>query len=367
MKKLLAIILSASMLFAFASCSGGETAEIEYVSTYSKDLAGTTLNVFNWGEYISDGSEGTLDVNKAFEDLTGINVEYTTFDSNEAMYGKIKKEGGVTFDIIIPSDYMIQRMISEDMLLEFDTSEIENYKYIDEKYKNLYFDEQNKYSVPYNVGMVGLIYNKTMVDSEPTSWSVMWDEKYKNNILNFNNPRDAFAIAQFLLGIDINTDNQAEWQAAATKLKEQKPLLQSYVMDEIYDKMEGGQAAIAPYYAGDCMQMIDSNPDLAFVYPKEGTNIFVDSICIPKTAQNVEAAKMYINFLLEPEIALANAERLCYASPNTAVVNNDEYSYKGNEILYPAPENTPKTEYFHDLDPTVRSYYESLWTEIKNS
>ena len=192
-------------------------------------------------------------------------------------------------------------------------------------------------------------------------------KKYTNNILNFNNPRDAFAVTQFMLGIDLNTTNQSDWQRAALKLKEQKPIIQSYAMDEVYDKMEGEQAAIAAYYAGDCMQMIESNPNLAFVYPKEGTNIFVDSICIPKASKNLEAAKLYINYLLEPDIALANAEKLCYASPNTAVVNNENYSYKDSEILYPNEEQMPKTEYFHDLTPTVRSYYESLWTEVKNS
>ena len=364
MKKILAVLISLTIIFALSACSG-ENNTVNYVSTYSKKLAGTTLNVFNWGEYISDGGEGTLDVIQEFERLTGITVNYTTFDSNEAMYGKLKS-GGVNFDIIIPSDYMIERLISEDMLLKFDTGEIENYKYIDDKYKNLYFDPNNSYSVPYNVGMVGIIYNKEMVQTTPTSWSIMWDKTYKNNILNFNNPRDAFATAQLLLGIDLNTEDQADWQLAATKLKEQKTILQSYVMDEVYDKMEGEQAAIATYYAGDCMQMINDNPNLAFFYPEEGTNIFVDSICIPKNAQNVEAAKMFINFLLEPEIGIANAEKLCYASPNTAVVTSDEYEYKDNEILYPTADKMPKAEYYHDLPSTIRSYYESLWTEIKN-
>ena len=366
MKKFISLIITIFLILTLTACDSAVNKTINYESTYSKDLAGTTLNVFNWGEYISDGSEGTLNVEKAFEELTGININYTTYESNEAMYGKLKN-GGISFDIIIPSDYMIQRLINEDLLVKFDTSKIENYKYIDNKYKNLYFDTENCYSVPYNVGMVGLIYNNTIVTEKPDSWSIMWDSKYSNNILNFNNPRDAFAISQFLLNFDINTSNQSEWQAAAFKLKEQKPLIQSYFMDEIYDKMEGEQAAIAAYYAGDCMQMIESNPNLSFVYPKEGTNIFVDSICIPKSAKNVEAALMFINFLLEPEIALANAEKLCYASPNTSVVTNENYTYKDNEILYPKENEMPKTEYFHDLTPTVRSYYEALWTEVKNS
>lgn len=366
MKKIISLLVVFILIFTLTACEPTTNFVIEYQAEYTREFEGVTLNVFNWGEYISDGSEGTLDVNKEFEELTGIKINYTTYDSNESMYGKLKS-GGVSFDIIIPSDYMIERLINEDMLLEFNPEELSNYKNIDSKYKNLYFDKDNKYSVPYNVGMVGLIYNTTMVEGTPDSWSIMWDKKYTNNILNFNNPRDAFAVTQFLLGIDINTTNQSEWQTAALKLKEQKPIIQSYVMDEVYDKMEGEQAAIAAYYAGDCLQMIENNPNLAFVYPKEGTNIFVDSICIPKNSKNVEAAKLYINYLLEPDIALANAEKLCYASPNTAVVNNDEYTYKGNEILYPNDAQMPKTEYFHDLTPTVRSYYESLWTEIKNS
>ena len=368
MKKITAlslVILMFVSLFVFASC-GSKNDTVEHLEgTYTRDYAGTTINVFNWGEYISDGSEGSLDVNAAFEKVTGINVNYSNYESNEAMYGKIKG-GAVSYDIIIPSDYMIQRLISEDMLQKIDLSKISNYKNISDEYKGLYFDENNEYSVPYSVGMVGLIYNTEMVKEAPTSWEIMWDSKYKGDILTFNNPRDAFAISQFLLGIDLNTANKADWDKAANKLKEQNGVLQGRVMDQVFNKMEGGNAAIAPYYAGDYLTMKDNNDDLAFVYPEEGTNIFVDSICVPKNAKNYEAAMMYINFLLETEVALANAEYICYASPNVTVVNNDDYSFKGNEILYPTEENTPKTQYFHDLSPEIRSYYEKLWEDILN-
>jgi len=319
--------------------------------------------VYNWGEYISDGSEGSLDVNAEFERLTGITVNYTTYDSNEAMYSKLKS-GAVSYDIVIPSDYMIQRMISEGMLRELDYSKIDNYKYIADEYKNLYFDAENKYTAPYSVGMVGLIYNSDMVKEAPDSWSVMWDAQYKDQILTFNNARDAYAIAQLLLGIDLNSSDTAEWDAAHAKLLEQAEVLQGIVMDEVFGKMEGGNAAIAPYYAGDFLTMKDNNDALEFVYPKEGVNIFVDSACIPTSCQNYEAALMYINFLLEPEVALANAEYICYASPNTAVLENEDYSLKDSEILYPAEENMPKTQYFHDPDPAVRSHYESKWVEF---
>lgn len=359
LKALSALILTQAVLLG--SCGGSETKSPEEYP--NPELVGTTLNVFNWGENISDGSEDSMDINAEFERRTGIKVNYTTYDSNEAMYAKLKS-GAVSYDIIIPSDYMIGRLISEDMLKKIDLTQIPNYKNIDDKYKNMYFDPNNEYSVPYTVGMVGLIYNTTMVDEAPDSWSVMWDEKYADDILTFNNPRDAFAIAQLLLGQDLNSTDKAEWDAAKNKLIEQNAVLQGRVMDEVYNKMEGGNAAIAPYYAGDFLTMKDNNDDLEFVYPKEGVNIFVDSMCVPSSCQNYEAALMYINFMLEPDVGLANAEYICYASPNTTVVNNPDYSLKDSEVLYPSEENMPKTQYFHDLDPEIRSYYESLWEEV---
>ena len=367
MKRYAAIFLVIVMtlsIFMFTSCGETNDTVENLEGTYTTDLAGTSLNVFNWGAYISDGSEGSLDVNKAFEKVTGIKVNYSEYDSNESMYTKMSTKA-VAYDIVIPSDYMIERLINENMLRKIDISKISNYKYISDEYKNLDFDKNNEYSVPYSVGMVGLIYNTTMVDEPPTSWSAMWDEKYEDNILTFSNSRDSFAIAQFLLGIDLNTTDKAEWDKAAQKLKEQNAVLQGRVMDQVFNKMEGGNAAMAPYYAGDFLTMYDNNEDLAFVYPEEGTNIFVDSLCIPENSKNYEAALMYINFLLEPEVALANAEYICYASPNMAVLNNEEYSLKDSEVLYPAEENKPKTQYFHDLDPEIRSYYEKLWREVK--
>lgn len=363
--KAVVMAVAAALMLLSCGCSAG-TADITYEAEYTRDLEGTVLNVFNWGEYISDGSEGSLDVNKAFTELTGITVNYSTYENNESMYAKMKS-GGIAYDIIIPSDYMAERMIKEDMLEKVDVSALSNYKYIDEKYRNLFFDPQNEYSVPYCVGMFGLIYNKTMVDPAPDSWSVMWDEKYKNQILTFNNPRDAFAISQLLLGQDLNTTNKADWDLAAEKLKEQKKVLQSYVMDEIFQKMEDGEAAISTYYAGDYLLMKENNPDLEFVYPKEGVNIFVDSVCIPKGGQNYEAAMMYLNFLLEPEIALANAEFLMYATPHTGVMNSEEYTLRENPYLYPAEGEYPKVQYFHDIDSDTRTYYEQLWEQVKLS
>lgn len=360
MKKIFSVLFAVIVIALSCSASFGVAAKQIDVSK----LKGTEINVYNWGEYISDGAEDTLDVNKEFEKETGIKVNYTTYDSNENMYNKIKG-GGANYDIIIPSDYMIERMIDENLLEKINFDNIPNYKNIIPKYKNLYFDPKNEYSVPYNVGMVGLIYNTKMVEGTPDSWSIMWDEKYKGQVLMFNNSRDAFGIAQFLLGIDVNTTSEKDWKKAYEKLKEQKPVVQSYVMDDVFNKMEGGEAAIGAYYAGDCIGMAENNPDLAFVYPKEGTNIFVDSICIPKGCQNKDAAELYINFLLRGDIALANAECLCYATPNQAVLDNEEYSFRDNEMLYPDEEHTPPTEYFHNLDSETLMLMTSLWDNLK--
>lgn len=334
------------------------------VCKYSRELAGTTLNVFNWGEYIADGVDGSINVIEAFEELTGIDVNYDNFDSNETMYSKLKS-GAVSYDIVIPSDYMVQRMKDEEMLAKIDLEKIPNFKYIDKKYTGLYFDKNDEYSVAYTVGMTGLIYNSKMVKEPVDSWEIMWDKKYSGNILTFNNSRDAFSIAQFVLGQNVNSTDKSDWRAAAEKLKEQNPLLQARVMDEVFTKMSGSNAALAPYYAGDFYTMYEDNEDLRFCYPKEGVNIFVDSICVPKCNKNYEAAMMFINFLCEPEIALQNAERICYTSPHTAVVNDDRYSFKGDEILYPA--KYPKTQFYENIDKDTRTYYEKLWEEVKRS
>lgn len=335
-------------------------------SYYTDALAGTTLNVYNWAEYISNGEDDTLDVIAAFEDLTGINVNYVTYESNEVMYSKLQS-GSVSYDIVIPSDYMIERMIADGALQKLDFERIPNYKFVDEKYKGMYFDPQDEYSVPYSVGLVGLIYNTTMVKGTPDSWSIMWDEQYKGQVLTFNNSRDAFMIAQMMAGVDLNSTNKADWDKAAEYLRTQRSNLQGYYMDEVFNKMESGNAAIAPYYVGDFLTMQEENEDLSLIYPKEGTNIFVDSICVPKGAKNYDAAMMFINFLLEPEVATANAEYICYATPNTGVLSNEEYSLRDNEYLYPEnyDEIVENAVYYKDLPSEIRTYYEELWIRVK--
>ena len=358
MKKALCALIA--LVMAFAPCAVAFAAEQSDIDA----LRGTKLYVYNWGEYISDGEDDSLDVNAAFEEKYGIEVVYDNYDTNEVMYSKLKG-GGVSYDVVIPSDYMIERMISEDMLEKLDFSNIPNYKYIPEKYRNLAHDPTNEYSVPYTVGMVGLIYNTKMVEEAPDSWTALWDERYANNILMINNPRDAFAIAQSILGMDYNNESPAAWRVAAELLKEQKNIVPTYVNDEIFLKMESGEAALAPYFAGDFLTMYDNNPDLAFVYPKEGVNFFVDAACILKGAKNKLAAELYINFLLDPEVALANAEYICYASPHTEVYSNPEYTFYQNEILYPE-DGKFKTQLFLNLSPEILSLMSTLWDDVKN-
>lgn len=340
------------------------------------DGSTVTLNVYNWGEYISDGSEGTFDTNTEFEEWyfqnygKRVRVNYTTYASNEDMYAKLKS-GAVRYDIVIPSDYMIELMIEEDMLEEIDFSNIPNYQYILDDYKGLFYDPENKYSVPFSYGMIGIIYNTSMVEGTPDSWNLMWDERYSGKILNFNNPRDAFGTAMYRLGIDVNTTDHTDWDLAFEALKAQKPLVQSYVMDEVFNKMKGASAAIAPYYAGDFLTMYGDNEDLAFYYPSEGTNVFVDSVCIPRGTQHKDVAEAYINFLLSEEAAVANAEYIGYASPNVLVRENAGYIETMNEmhpqayeILYPENVNF-LTSYYENLSNETRDYMNSRWEDLK--
>ncbi|MBR6360271.1 MAG: spermidine/putrescine ABC transporter substrate-binding protein [Clostridia bacterium] len=358
MKKITAVLLALVFaLLPFTCAFAAGDADIDA-------LRGTKLYVYNWGEYISDGEDGAIDVNAEFEKKYGIKVIYDTYDNNEVMYSKLKS-GGVSYDVVIPSDYMIERMIAEDMLEKIDYKNIPNFKYIPEKYRNLSFDPENEYSVPYTVSYVGLIYNTKMVKEAPVSWKALWDTDYENQILMFNNPRDAFAIAQSILGMDYNMESDVAWRTAAALLKEQKIVNPVYVNDEVFLKMESGEAALAPYYAGDYFLMKENNEDLAFVYPKEGVNYFVDAACILKGSKNKRAAELYINFLNEPDIALANAEYICYGSPNEAVYNNPDYELYQNEVLYPE-EGAFKTQLFRNLSPESLALMSTLWDDVKN-
>lgn len=369
MKKLilLTLVLIISIL-AFNSCNekvAGET---------------ITLYVYNWGEYISDGSEDSLNVNAEFEKYCksklGLNVKvnYSTYSSNEDLYAKLSS-GAVSYDVIIPSDYMLARLANEGLLMEINPNEtIENYVYIDDKFKGLYYDAEEKYSVPYTYGTVGIIYNTEMVDENTSTfgkWDLLWDENYAGNILQFNNPRDAFGTAQFYLGYSVNSNDKEEWENALEALKKQKGVVQGYVMDEIFNKLKGGSAAVAPYYAGDFFTMYADNDLLDFYYPEGSTNVFVDAMCVPSNAQNAELALEYINFMLTEEIAVANAEYVCYASPNKLVFESEDYITYMEEDVHPNAISIlydfdmDSMEFFFDLPDDTRTLMNDLWEELK--
>ena len=341
------------------------------------------LNVYNWGEYISDGSEGSLDTVAAFEQWyeetygVKVKVNYDTYPSNEDMYNKLKS-GAISYDLVIPSDYMIAKMREEGMLLPLNFRNIPNYEYISERFRGLYYDPEDRYSVPYTYGVVGVIYNANVVDEADTgSWDLLWNEKYAGNILQFNNPRDAFGTAQYKLGLDVNSTDKADWDLAQQALQEQSPLLKGMVMDEIYNMMASGEAAIGTYYAGDYFTMVDmvddqaDKVDLQFYYP-ERTNYFFDAMCIPTCCQNQELAESFINFMLSEEAAVANAEYIYYASPNSLVYESETYIEDMGEeamaILYP-PTDDFKARYnayaYRSLDSETLDYMNALWENVK--
>ena len=339
-----------------------------------------TLNVYNWGEYISDGSEGSFDTIREFEtwyeETYGqkVTVNYSTYASNEDMYNKISS-GAVSYDVIIPSDYMIAKMAEENLLHPLNFENIPNYQYIDDAFKGLYYDPQNQYSVPYTYGIVGVIYDANVVDeADIGGWELMWNEKYSGRIVQFNNPRDAFGTAQYKLGLDVNSSDKAMWDLAYGEMLAQRPLVYSYVMDEIFNMMESGEAAIGAYYAGDYFTMVDAqaeNVDLQFYYPEQ-TNFYVDAMCIPSCAQNKELAEIFINYMLSEEAAVANAEYTYYASPNSLVYNNATYLEDLGEdtiaVLYPELGNFAE-QYnkmaFRNLDTETLDYLNTLWENVK--
>ena len=368
---LMALLLLLPPVLSLSACSAGKGNTV-------------TLYVYNWGEYMSDGSEGSADVNDMFEEwyyeTYGVRVEvnYSTYSSNESMYAKLSS-GSVSYDVVVPSDYMIERLIAEDMLAELNFDNIPHIGNIDPAFFGEdaaydYYDPDNKYAVPYMYGMIGIIYNTTMVaEDDPAlgSWQLMWDERHAGNILQFNNSRDAFGTAQYFLGLDVNSDSEADWRMALEKLREQKPVLQGYVMDEIFNKMENGSAAIAAYYAGDFLSMYENNEDLEFFYPAEGTNLYVDAMCIPKTSQNKEIAEAYIDFMLTEAPAVANAEYTYYASPNKAVRENQEYidymndiKEGGYDLMYGT--DAVKTSSYKNLDGQKLIMLNGLWEELKS-
>ncbi len=357
MKKFLSIILCL-MLVTGTFCFTVSADETPAPDT------GVTINVYNWGEYIANGTDESMDVNAEFTRRTGIHVNYTTFDSNESLYAKLAG-GGADYDVIIPSDYMVSRLINEGMLAEINLDNIPNFQYIDEKFRDPDYDPGCTHSVPYTWGVVGLFYNKDHVKEVPTSWSVLWDEQYSGKILMFDNPRDSFAIAQCSLGLSLNSNNEDDWYAAANLLKEQKPIVQAYVMDQIFDKMQSGEAWLAPYYSGDAAILVEENDNIGFIIPEDGTNYFVDAMCIPVTSTKQEYAEAYINFMCDPEIAGANMDYVGYSTPISEAKQYLDPEVVADPLHYPSDEVLANTEVFVNLPDEIADLLDTLWAEVK--
>lgn len=327
------------------------------------------VNVCSWGEYIDES------LITRFEEETGIRVNYQTAESNEALYSLIKM-GGADFDVIVPSDYMIARLIEEDMLAELDYDNIPNFDLIDDTYKHLSYDPENKYTVPYTWGALGIIYNTAMVSEPITSWSAMFDPQYAGQVLMINNSRDAIGAALLSLGYSLNTTDESQLEEAFSLIKQAKDngVYQAFVMDEVFGKMEGGNAAIAMYYAGDYLTMLENNEDLAFVIPEEGSNWFVDAMCVLKSSQHKDEAEEWINFIASTDANLANMDYIWYASPNAEAleeypayyqeVNDEELDPELYEIMAPSEETLARCELYKNLPKATLRLYDSLWTRL---
>ena len=333
-----------------------------YYAQESNMMNSEKVVVYNWGEYLDP------EVLTMFEEETGIDVVYEEFETNEILYPKISS-GAIAYDVICLSDYMIQRMIENDLLAEINFDNIPNVKNIGKDYmeQSRQFDPENKYSVPYCWGTVGILYNKTMVDEPITSWSVLWDEKYKDNILMQDSVRDAFGVTLKYLGYSLNSTDLDELTEARDLLIKQKPLVQAYVIDQVRDKMIGNEAAIGVIYSGEAIYTQMENPDLEYVIPEEGSNIWIDSWVIPKNAENKENAEKFINFLCRPEIALMNFEYITYSTPNSEArkLIEDE-AIRNSEIAFPDLSKYDNLETFQYLGTEADQTYGELWNQVKS-
>ena len=329
---------------------------IDFIDNHS----GPTLKVFNCGEYID---EEILDM---FEEETGIRVIYDTYETNEDMYNKVKSVGLNSYDICFPSDYMTERMIEEDMLAEINFDNIPNYKYIGDEYKHQSFDPEDKYSVPYMWGTVGLAINTNLVDEEITSWDVLWDPQYKGQILALNSERDAISLTLKALGYSLNSEDPKELEEAKQALLKQKNNIQAYIGDQVKEKMINEEAAIAVLYSGDGIALKQEDPKFKYVIPEEGTNKWIDSMVILKNAENKKEAELFINFLCRPDIAQKNVEYICYSTPNTAAKENLPDDLKHDKACYPDAVVLNKCEIYENLAKKkhVLQAYSEIWTEV---
>ena len=330
-----------------------------YYSFQGQKRSKQKVIVYNWGEYLDP------EVITMFEEETGIDVIYEEFETNEIMYPKVQS-GAIAYDVVCPSDYMIQKMLDNGLLAEINFDNVPNLKNIGQRYmdKSREFDPENKYSVPYCWGTVGILYNKTMVDEPIDSWSILWDDKYRDNILMQDSVRDAFGVTLKYLGYSLNSTDLDELTEAMNLLIVQKPLVQAYVIDQVRDKMIGNEAAIGVIYSGDTQ---NENPDLEYVIPKEGSNIWIDSWVIPKNAEHKENAEAFINFLCRPDIALMNFDYITYSTPNTAAreLIEDE-DIRNSKIAFPDDSELEHCETFHYLGDEADAVYMDLWNKVKS-
>lgn len=350
-KRIFAALCASAMLCTLlAGCGGG-----------SAQAPNGVVNVYNWGEYID------TDLLDEFTEQTGIKVNYSTYESNEAMYTKLRS-GSVNYDVIIPSDYMVSRLIDEDMLMKLDFEQIPNYANIDEQYRNLIYDPTNEYSIPYTWGTTGIIYNPNMVKAPITKWADLFDESLldKHSVLMFDNSRDCIAIALMALGYDINTSNIDEITAAVDLLVKQKEsgLVQAYVMDQIFDKMANNEAAVGVYYAGDYLIMLEDNPDLVWVEPEEGANLFLDAMCVPTTCKNYDNAMAFINFMCENTSFAKNFDMIGYALPASGATALLDEEYRDSDVLYPSQDYLNTCTAFVNLPQEALDLYDSEWLRL---
>ncbi|MDR1180202.1 MAG: ABC transporter substrate-binding protein [Spirochaetales bacterium] len=316
------------------------------------------LNVYNWGDYID---ESLFD---DFEKQSGIKINYETFATNEDMYIKVK-QGGTKYDVIVPSDYMIEKLIKEDLLAKIDVGKISTYKYIDKRFLGLMFDPANQYSVPYIWGTFGILYNRTKVSDPVESWDILWNPKYAKQILMMDSVRDSLGVAFLRLGYSLNTTDAAQLSEAAELLIQQKPLVLAYVGDNYKDMMVQEEAALSMCWSGDAVFVREQNPDLEYVIPKEGTNLWLDCMVIPKSSEHQEEALRFIDFMNQPEIAQRNIEYLGYATLNTAVFDLLDEQTREDAALYPSDEISSRWEVFADIGD-ANAAYNRIWTEIKS-
>ena len=343
MKKALCVLIAVLMLVPLAACGSGRQA--------------VTLNILNWGDYIDP------EILDQFTEETGIEVKYSTMTSNEEMLVKLSAADCI-YDICFPSDYVIEKLVAQDLLHPLNRENIPNLANIDERFLDLSFDPGNTYSVPYMWGTVGILYNTTMVSEPVTSWNVLWEEQYKGKILMYDSVRDSIGITLCKLGYSLNTRDEAQVLAAQEALIAQKPLVRAYLTDDIKMEMINGSAALAAVYSGDALYCMDENPDLDYVVPSEGSNVWFDNVIIPKTSQHTAEAEAFINFLCDAEVARANAEYICYSSPNKAALALLGPEFTESPVFNPPQEDLDRCEIFHDLGDFV-GVFSDAWTKVK--